>query len=385
MRPALDNRDIVELTELRRDLHRAPEISGEEKKTAARIVAELERLAPDRILTGLGGYGVAAVYDSGLPGPTVLFRCELDALPIQETGTPAHKSEVYGKGHLCGHDGHMSVLVGLGRWVSRNRPRKGRLVLMFQPAEEDGSGAAAVIADPKFDELAPDYAFAIHNFPGLPLGAGIVETGVANCASRGMRIRLNGRTAHASQPETGVSPAPALAELIPMLAGMGAGGNVSDPHFRLVTITHASMGAPAFGIAPGDCELWVTLRTQRDEAMDDLVRQAASAVQASASRFGLSADISYHDIFAHCENDAEAVQILKIAAKDAGIQEAQLELPMRASEDFGRFGHGAKAAMLFLGAGEDCPALHNPDYDFPDDLIAIGVNLFSNVATRLTG
>ena len=385
MRPALDNRDIVELTELRRDLHRAPEISGEEKKTAARIVAELERLAPDRVLTGLGGYGVAAVYDSGLPGPTVLFRCELDALPIQETGTPAHKSEVYGKGHLCGHDGHMSVLVGLGRWVSRNRPRKGRLVLMFQPAEEDGSGAAAVIADPKFDELAPDYAFAIHNFPGLPLGAGIVETGVANCASRGMRIRLNGRTAHASQPETGVSPAPALAELIPMLAGMGAGGNVSDPHFRLVTITHASMGAPAFGIAPGDCELWVTLRTQRDEAMDDLVRQAASAVQASASRFGLSADISYHDIFAHCENDAEAVQILKIAAKDAGIQEAQLELPMRASEDFGRFGHGAKAAMLFLGAGEDCPALHNPDYDFPDDLIAIGVNLFSSVATRLTG
>ena len=385
MRPVLGNRDIVELTDLRRDLHRAPEISGEEKKTAARILAELERLAPDRILTGLGGYGVAAIYDSGVPGPTVLFRCELDALPIQETGAPAHKSEVAGKGHLCGHDGHMSVLVGLGRWVSRNRPRQGRIVLMFQPAEEDGSGAAAVIADPKFDELAPDYAFAIHNFPGLPLGAGIVETGVANCASRGMRIRLNGRTAHASQPETGASPSPALAELIPTLAGMGAGGNVSDPHFRLVTITHASMGAPAFGIAPGNCELWVTLRTQRDEAMDDLVRQAESAVQASASRYGLSAGISYHDIFAHCENDTEAVQILKTAARDAGIQEAQLELPMRASEDFGRFGHGAKAAMLLLGAGEDCPALHNPDYDFPDDLIAIGVNLFSNVATRLTG
>lgn len=385
MRPALGNRDIVELTELRRELHRAPEVSGEEKKTAARIVAELERLAPDRILTGLGGYGVAAVYDSGLPGPTVLFRCELDALPIQETGTPAHKSEVDGKGHLCGHDGHMSVLVGLGRWVSRNRPRKGRIVLLFQPAEEDGSGAAAVIADPEFDELSPDYAFAIHNFPGLPLGAGIIEAGVANCASRGMRIRLSGRTAHASQPETGISPAPALAELIPMLAAMGTGGNVSDPHFRLVTITHASMGAPAFGIAPGDCELWVTLRTQRDEAMDDLVRQAESAVQARASRYGLNAGISYHDIFAHCENDAEAVQILKTAARDAGIQEAQLELPMRASEDFGRFGHRAKAAMLLLGAGEDCPALHNPDYDFPDDLIAIGVNLFSNVATRLTG
>lgn len=384
MRPALGNSDIVELIALRRDLHRQPEVSGEEEKTAERMVSELAPFGPDQVIAGLGGHGVAAVFDSGTAGPTVLFRCELDALPIFETGKVAHRSGIEGKGHLCGHDGHMSVLIGLARWLSRNRPKRGRVVLMFQPAEEDGSGAAAVMADPGFSKIAPDYAFAIHNYPGLPLGSGVVETGIANCASQGMRIRLQGRTAHASQPETGVSPAPALAELIPALTGLAAGNGVADPEFRLVTITHASLGEPAFGIAPGDGELWVTLRTQRDAAMADLVAQAEAAVQSSAVRYGLRAEVDYHDVFRHCENDAEAVAILKDAAFRAGILEASLDLPMRASEDFGRFGQGAKAAMLFLGAGENCAALHNPDYDFPDDLIAIGVNLFAAVATRLT-
>lgn len=384
MKPALGNRDIVELTELRRQLHRLPEISGEEKETAARVVAELKQSAPDQVFTGLGGHGVAAIFDGGTIGPTVLFRCELDALPIRETGAVAHKSEIDGHGHLCGHDGHMSVLIGLARWLSRNRPSRGRVVLMFQPAEEDGSGAAAVIADPMFGKLAPDYAFAIHNFPGLPMGSGVVETGVSNCASRGMLIRLKGHTAHASQPESGNSPAPALAELIPMLTEMSEGMNVADPQFRLITVTHATLGSPAFGIAPGDCELWVTLRTQRDDAMDQLVAEAENAVRGSAARYQLAAEIEYHDVFAHCENNAEAVAILTAAAEEAGIPKAKLDLPMRASEDFGRFGQGAKSAMLFLGAGEGCPALHNSDYDFPDELIAIGVNLFSRVAARLT-
>ncbi len=148
MHSGLSNSDLVELTAFRRLLHRYPEISGEEWETAARIVAALEPLSPSRILTGLGGHGVAAAFDSGVAGPTVLFRAELDALPIQEINDLEWVSQVPGKGHLCGHDGHMTILLALGRLLSRHPVARGRVVLMFQPSEEDGAGARAVVADP---------------------------------------------------------------------------------------------------------------------------------------------------------------------------------------------------------------------------------------------
>ena len=165
----LTNADIRELTSFRRELHRKPELSGEEAETAKTISGALTELAPDHLLSGLGGHGVAAVYDSGRDGPTVLFRAELDALPIKEASGAEWSSETSGKAHLCGHDGHMTMLLALARLLSRRRPQTGRCVLMFQPAEEDGSGARAVVADPKFRNIRPDWAFAIHNEPALRL------------------------------------------------------------------------------------------------------------------------------------------------------------------------------------------------------------------------
>ncbi|MEY8840841.1 amidohydrolase, partial [Cribrihabitans sp. XS_ASV171] len=220
----LTNSDIAELTAWRRDLHRHPELSGQEAETAKRVLAALEGTAPDRMLASLGGHGVAAIYEGDSNGPSLMFRCELDGLPIEELNPDLpHRSEVDGNGHLCGHDGHMAILAATARWLGRNRPARGRVILLFQPAEEDGAGAARVIADPKFAEIIPDYAFALHNFPGVPLGHAVLAEGVMNCASRGMKLSLTGRTAHASQPETGLSPAPALAELIPALTALGSG------------------------------------------------------------------------------------------------------------------------------------------------------------------
>jgi len=371
----LTNRDVVELTDWRQSLHRQPELSGQEAHTARRVAEWLAACAPDRIVTGLGGHGVAAVWEGSAPGPSVLIRCELDALPIAETGTALHRSEVPGKGHLCGHDGHMAILAGVARGLGRHRPARGRAILLYQPAEEDGSGAAAVLADPRFAELRPDLALALHNYPGLPLGTSVVRPGVAHCASRGMKICLAGRTAHASQPELGQSPGPALAALLTALPRLGRGGPVSDPDFSLVTVTHARLGEPAFGIAPGAAELWATLRTQTDAGMAALVAAAEAEVQAAAQ--GLQIEISYHDIFRHCENAPAAVALFRQALAAEAIPEGEMELPMRASEDFGRFGDIAPSAMLLLGAGRDCPGLHAPDYDFPDSLIAIGVRLFS--------
>lgn len=372
----LGDRDIADLTAWRRELHRHPELSGEEVGTAARIVEMLKPSAPDRLLTGLGGHGVAAVFEGPAEGPAILLRCDIDALPIEELGDTPHRSTVPGKAHLCGHDGHSAILAGVARWLGRNRPDRGRAILLFQPAEEDGSGAAKVIADPRFREIAPDFALALHNMPGVPLGAAVLKEGIMNCASRGMRIVLSGRTAHASQPETGLSPVPATAHLLQRLTDLGTGGSQADPGFSLVTVTHVRIGEPAFGIAPGRAELWATLRTQRDAGMDALVAAAETAVADAAGKSGLKTEITWHDIFRHCENEPDATRLLAAALDAEGIRTVKGDLPMRASEDFGRFGDHAKSAMLLLGAGEQSPALHNPDYDFPDPIIETGARIF---------
>lgn len=380
----LTNSDLIELTAFRRKLHRYPELSGEEVETARKITAALQALSPTRILTGLGGHGVAAVFDSGKDGPTVLFRAELDALPIEEQNNIEWSSQTSGKSHVCGHDGHMTMLLALGRMISRQPVAKGRVILMFQPAEEDGSGAKAVVADPAYQEIQADWAFAIHIEPGLPFGYVSTCAGLINCASLGLKIKLNGKTAHAADPEDGISPAKAIAELIPALEALGRGGSLDDD-FRLVTITHVNIGEYSFGIAPGDGVILVTLRTAGDEGMGHLEAMARTLAVTTAEKYGLSVDLEVHDNFAASINDPEAYGVaitamdaLKVDFGDAGV-------PMRASEDFGVFGWDAKAAMLCLGPGEDYASLHNPDYDFPDDLIPIGSAIFERIARDLLG
>ena len=326
----LTNADIAELTDFRRALHRFPEVSGEEERTAATIRAALGPLKPDQIVTGLGGHGIAAVFNGAAPGETVLFRAELDALPIEELGSPPHRSTIPGKGHMCGHDGHMTILLALGRLVARRRPARGRVILMFQPAEENGAGAAAVLSDPRFAALKPDWAFALHNMPGLPLGHATLRAGTMMCASQGLRIHLTGKTAHASMPETGTSPVHAVARLIPALLALGPGGAL-DERFRMVTITHTRIGEPAFGISPGYAELWVKLRTREDGPMAALYAEAAALVRAEAARDGLAVDLATQDAFSATVNDAAAIARLTAALEALSIPHDERNLPLRGS------------------------------------------------------
>jgi len=293
-------------------------------------------------------------------------------------------SEVSGKGHLCGHDGHMVMLLGLGRLIGRSPVAKGRVVLMFQPAEEDGSGVRAVLADPSFSQIAPDWAFAIHNEPGRPFGHVSTRAGLINCASQGLAIKLSGKTAHAAEPEMGISPALAIAALIPALGKLGTGGDL-DEAFRLVTVTHVHIGELTFGIAPAEGQIFVTLRAADDTAMDGMIQAARALAQNVASDHGLSVTMKNHDVFAASVNHAQATEVAQMAMDGIGVPHSDAGLPMRGSEDFGVFGWGAKAAMLCLGPGETFASLYNPDYDFPDDLIPIGVSVFDRIARDLLG
>lgn len=370
---------MTDLVAWRRALHRAPELSGAERATAAAFAARVQ--SADRVVTGLGGHGVAAVYQGVAPGPTVMVRAELDALPIAETGTAEWASAVPGVAHLCGHDGHLTILAGVAEVLER-RPARGRVVLLAQPAEEDGSGAAAVLADPRFAGLCPDWAFALHNFPGAPVGTCWLAEGPMNCASVGMRAMFHGRTAHAAEPEAALSPGPAVARLVAGLPGLAAGGALV-PGFRLVTVTHARLGEPAFGIAPGAGEVWATLRTLTDGDMGDLRAQAVAMVREAAG--DIPCTITWHDDFAACTNDPQATGVLHRACRAAGLRVEKGTLPMRASEDFGRFGAVARSAMVCLGAGEDHPRLHAPYYDFPDALIPQGVAIFEAAIREVLG
>ncbi|MBO9475810.1 amidohydrolase [Shimia sp. R10_1] len=373
---ALSSEQLDQLVALRRELHQSPEVSGEEAHTAERIAAELTALGADRLWQGLGGHGVAAEFAGCEDGPTVLLRCELDGLPIREISDLPYKSTIPGKGHLCGHDGHMVSVLGVAMRLA-DRPQKGRVILLFQPAEETGAGAQAVIDDPRWPEIRPDFAFAYHNVPGRPLGEVGLREGPGNCASRGMQIVLEGKSSHAAAPEDGLSPGPAMASLMTCLPDL-SDGTIEDETFALATLTHVNLGEPTFGIAPADGELRITLRSMTNERMDALMQEALRRVEEHAK--GLSVEVVWHDVFRAVVNDVEATDIARRAAQTLGFLRLEMPTPMRWSEDFGRFGDdGAKAALLYLGSGENQPQLHNPDYDFPDALIPVAVDLFCQI------
>ncbi|MDP3527495.1 MAG: amidohydrolase [Hoeflea sp.] len=373
-----------ELVALRRELHQMPEVSGDEAATALRIAEFVATLGPDRLVTGLGGHGVAAVFDGAEPGPSVLFRCELDGLPIREISSVAWRSRIEGRGHLCGHDGHTAIVAGLATALALRRPERGRVIVLFQPAEETGAGAAAVIADPAFGSLRPDYSFALHNLPGLPLGAAGIRPGPFNFASEGLWIRLEGKTSHASQPENGVSPAAALCALVSGLPELPARLGLASGE-ALVTLVHARLGEAAFGIAPGEADVWATLRSVNDDLQSRLMEAARDMALETARTHGLAVEMGTQDRFAACHNDADATLCAERAFAAENVAVAMIDPPFRWSEDFGLFGSVSKSALFVLGAGIDAPKLHNPDYDFPDALIPIGARLFESIARDICG
>ncbi len=209
--------NLDELVNLRKELHRNPELSGKEKNTSDKINNFIGRFYPDEIITELGGHGLAFIFKGKEKGKTILFRSELDALPISEQNDFEYKSSIENVSHKCGHDGHMTILSGFASLLNDNKPAKGKVVLLFQPAEETGEGAAKVLEDKKFEQIKPDYVFALHNLPGYPAGSVVIKNGTFASASKGMIIKLHGKTSHASEPENGITPTPAVASIIQKL------------------------------------------------------------------------------------------------------------------------------------------------------------------------
>jgi amidohydrolase len=358
-----------ELWALRHELHRRPELSGSERGTARRVVEALSAAAsPDEIIEGLGGHGVAALFQSSLPGPTVLLRAELDALPMMEPAHLPYRSGREGVAHKCGHDGHMATLVGVATVLAEVPLPRGRVVLLFQPAEETGAGAAKVLADPAFERIRPDAVLAYHNLPGLALGEIHVRPEVMTLASVGLCLRLRGIESHASTPQLGRSPARASARFVDELLSM-AEDPTSLPDGALMTVTAIHMGERSFGISPGEAEILLTLRCDDAEELTELVSKVEALAGTLAAADGLELARSRHDEFPSSRNDAACASLVARVADELGLATHVPTQPFPWSEDFGHFLQHAPGALFVVGAGEEAPALHTPDYDFPDALI----------------
>lgn len=365
----------MELAAIRRQLHRIAEVSGAEHQTAAFVADFLRPLQPAVLLTGLGGTGVCATFDSGQAGPHLLFRAELDALPIQEINSFSYTSLSPGVSHKCGHDGHMTILLGLALSLSEKPIRRGRVSLLFQPAEETGEGAAAVLADPAFEAIQPDRVYALHNVPAYPLGELLVRTGSITAAVKSMVIAFSGKTAHAAEPEHGKNPAGVLARILLALDELSQ-QDTDRSDFQLITPVHAVLGEKAYGVAAGHAALHLTLRAWTNDQMEVVIAALEKRISEICGESDIGYAVSWTNVFEANTNDAELAKELSLLAATAGIPVKLLSQPFKWGEDFGYFTQRYRGLFLGLGSGEACPALHNPDYDFPDALLDKGVSLF---------
>lgn len=369
------------IIELRHEIHQNPEVSNQEVETSKRMEQFMHALHPDDIIP-VASHGKAFIFDSKKEGPTVLFRSELDALPIQEVSKLEYASQNKQVAHSCGHDGHMAIVAGLAQKIAHNPPSNGKVVFLFQPAEEVEQGARDVVEDPKFRKIDPDYVFALHNIPGEEKGQILLKSGTFAAASKGMTVTLTGKTSHAAEPEKGISPVKAIARIIEELDKLVENKKLFND-LTLLTIIHIRMGEVSFGTAPGYAEVMITLRAFENDDMDLLTEQAESIIQGIAVEENLAFTISYSEVFPALVNHPQCIRFMEEAAHEIGLNFKYLETPFRWSEDFSYFTEKYKGAYFGLGSGVEQPSLHNPDYDFPDEIIDAGISMFYTIYHKI--
>lgn len=370
--------DLKDFINLRHTLHRYPELYKQEFETSRRIFEFMQQFEPDEEIE-VAGTGKMFIFAGDKPGETILFRCELDALPIQEQAPNlAYRSAHDGKAHLCGHDGHMTIIAYLGKLISENRPKKGKVILLFQPAEETDQGAKDVVESPEFHRLKPDYLFALHNIPGIKKNTVLVKEGSFTAASCGITIKLKGRTSHAAEPDKGNNPYYAARNIIEEIQAL-THSNEGFSDQVISTLIYIRLGEISFGVSPSDLEMGITLRAYENDDLDLLCRKTESIIKEHAQNQHLEASFSYGEIYPATINNPDCVNMVKEATQTLGYEFMDMDKPNNWSEDFAYFTATNKGVQFGFGAGEDQPNLHDPAYNFPDDLIEPAGKLFFEI------
>ena len=366
--------------QIRRELHQHPELSGHEARTARFVEDKLQAFHPTKVIRHVGGHGLLVEYFFSEDGPTVLFRADMDAVAVQEPDDIPHHSQTPGVAHKCGHDGHTTILLRFARMLSEHPLTKGRVLLLFQPAEENGSGSKAVLDTKVLDYYKIDKAFALHNIPGYPASAVLCKEDSFTCAVVSVSITLTGKTSHAAEPQKGISPIPATLNIVDELLRWNNTDIQSDDYF-LSTIVEIHVGEEAYGVSAGNSVIRATLRAKTDKLLHQHAQQLKELVATECKRTpDLQHEMEWLEPFSANENDPQSVGMIKNAALRNNLPYIELQTPFSWGEDFGLFTQQYKGAIFGLGSGENCAPLHSPQYDFPDEVIETGATLFYTIA-----
>lgn len=372
--------DEKKLKDFRRELHKNPELSGQEFETQKRISSFIQSeigLEGEKI----GNTGLLYSLKFG-KGPRVMARFDIDALPIQEINEFPHRSVNEGVSHKCGHDGHTSIGVGLLSNLKDEPMKAGRVDILFQPAEEIGEGAVAVLADKNFDLSSYDFAIAMHNIPGAELNKLIVKEREFTPAVHSIIFRIQGKTSHAAEPLKGDNPAYIMSEIMLKAMAMEDTDEKSES-YGLITPVHSVLGSADYGISAGYAELHFTLRTWEQSKLETLTSNFINEVKHLVERRPFEFETEKLAVFAANYNEPKVVNAIKKAGKKIELNVEEKQKPFPWGEDFGLFTHKIPGAMFGLGSGIDCPALHNPDYDFPDEISKTAIEVFYNSIENL--
>ncbi|MFT4754981.1 MAG: amidohydrolase [Salibacteraceae bacterium] len=372
---------LNKLRHIRKTLHAHPEVSEHEFKTQERILKFLGEES-NGSARKIGNTGVLATFENDQPGPTIMIRGDIDALPITEVNTFAHTSKNPGISHKCGHDGHTTILLGLASLLTDQPITKGKVLLLFQPAEENGMGAEAVLRDVSFNAQNIDFVFALHNLPGYPTHEIVVKENEFTGNVKSIILKMTGKTAHAAEPEQGYNPSLAISEIL-VFAEKITHNKPAEPNFFLMTPIHATLGETAYGISAGYGEVHFTIRSWDTDLMAERSNEIVAFFHATCKKHHLQADISWTQVFHANINSPEAVTYIREAANHNQYNLTERAYPFRWGEDFGLFTQKYKGAMFGIGSGVSTPALHNPDYDYPDEITPTGVQMFYQIIQKI--
>ena len=379
---------------IRRDIHAHPELKFEENRTAEIVTSALRSFGIDEIHTGLGKTGVVGIL-RGRPGSKMLgLRADMDALPMTELNAFEHKSQYAGKMHACGHDGHTATLLAAAKVMSADRDFAGSVAFIFQPAEEGGGGAKAMIVDGLFERFPCDAVFAIHNWPGLRVGEFGLNPGAMMASSNEFEITVCGKGAHAAMPHLGVDPVLIASHLIQAFQSL-VSRETKPIDATVVSVTQINAGE-ATNVIPDTCVMKGTVRTFSAQALDTIEHGMARICHQLPPAFNARAEFSFLRNYPPTINHAkEAMLAADVAAEIVGEAMVQRHVePTMGAEDFAYMLQEKPGAYIFLGNGDTSGGhrttghglgpctLHNPSYDFNDDLIPIGATFWQLLAKR---
>ncbi|MDP3616496.1 MAG: M20 aminoacylase family protein [Rhodoferax sp.] len=373
---------------IRRDIHAHPELCFEEVRTADLVAQKLTEWGIP-IHRGLGTTGVVGIVKSGTSKRAIGLRADMDALPMQEFNTFGHASQQAGKMHACGHDGHTAMLLAAAQHFAKNRNFDGTVYLLFQPAEEGGGGAREMIKDGLFDKFPMDAVFGMHNWPGPEVGTFAISPGPVMASSNEFKVTIRGKGAHAAAPHNGLDPVPVACQLVQAFQTVITRNKKPiDAGVISVTMIHAG---EATNVIPDSCELQGTVRTFTTEVLDLIEQRMRSIAEHTCAAFDMKCEFEFSRNYPPTTNSAAESEFARqVLVSIVGADNVMVQEPTMGAEDFSYMLEVKPGCYCFIangdgthrgmGHGEGPCMLHNPSYDFNDDMIPLGATYWVRLA-----